>query len=195
MKFTIKSLNPFKRKAKLPKPKANLVFAFKYGGYNYYQWPDPLTLPMERLGKSILFSGELAQGIDTATYERLLSMAESHIMKGATNHSDLVKAIGVLHEIKLRKTQIAPISIYYNQFAVNYIREDEDPERYNQQIQIEKVNAFAEAALDRDSFFFALPEYKELCKRLNIFSENWTDVIALSHQAQQRNDLSESLLR
>jgi hypothetical protein len=187
--------NPFKKKPKDPKPKANLVHAFDYEKHSYYIWPDPASMPASRAAKSLELTIELSCGLDKDSLNYLIGLGEKHVMSGFSKPEQLKFAMGVFHEIKLRQTQIAPIGIYFNQFAVNYIRDDEDPFMFNLQIQQEKVKVFEKAANEQNSFFFALPEFKDLCKRLNIFSENWNDVMSLSHQAERRNQNALSLIK
>lgn len=184
----------FKKKTvQSPPPKADLVFCFEYEGKKYYQWPDPLNMPIQRVTQNLFFSLELSLGMSTEHLNKLINMAEVNILSG--KKEGYIKAVGCLHEMKVRQNQIAPISIYYNQFAVSYIREDEDPLIYNEQVQKEKVEVFAKASQEQGSFFFQLPEFKQLCELSNIFSENWQSLINLSQQAQRRNETAENILK
>lgn len=183
-------------KKKKPPIKENLLFAFKdLDGKNYYRFNDPADISMERTAAMLRFDIELIKGITDSELEELLAISDAHLFNAAKDKTALVKAAGVNHEIRLRKKQISNVNIYYNLFAVNYIREDEKPDTYNIQCQKEKVEAFRKGSTQQGSFFFALPELKTLCKRLNILTENWDDIMIQSDMAQERNQEAIRILK
>lgn len=188
-----KELNTLKaelRKYNEPAPiKDNLVFCFKdHNGKSYYKWNDQSTLPMSRMSEMVQFTMELAAGLDDRELNRLLDISDQMIMEAVKDPKRYTNVSAVNHEIRLRKKSISNTNLYYNLFAVNYIREDEDPLVYNLQAQKEKVKAFREGAETGAPFFFALPELTELCRRYKVLTENWNDIEKLSEQAKQRNE-------
>lgn len=181
-----------------PKPplKDNLVFAFKdLDGINYYRFNDPADMPMSRVGPMLTFDIELIKGITKENLNELLELCEKHLFDAAKDRTALPKAAAVIHEIKLRQNQISNTNLYFNWFAVNYIREDEDPKVYSIEAQKQKVAAFKKGSTQEGSFFFALPEYSTLLKRLNILTENWEGIMTLSDMARQRNQEALEILK
>lgn len=191
----------FKRKqTPVAQLKDRLKFAFTdqnspKGKRNYYQFTDLTQVPVERIAKIHQLTVEISRGLTNDELGRLLDLADVHIHKGLSNPENAAKVAAIMYEMRLRRNQVMPIEVYYGYLAACYIREDEDPMRFNLQAQQEKAEAFKNASTDNDSFFFALPEYKQLCAQLNILTEGWELAINASMQAQERNLQAESILK
>lgn len=191
----MKLLTLFRKKPQAP-IKDSLIFAFKdLDGRSYYKFQDETKLPIERMAMVQKFMIEMTRGMSSKELDNLLGIAEKHIHSGLKDPRNASKVAGVIHEIRLRETMISHVDLCYSYLAACYIREDEEPTIYNQQAQIEKIEAFKKGANKIDSFFFALPEYKELCKLLNISTGNWKDVTLYSTELNQRTQKVIELLK
>lgn len=165
-----------------------LVYAFMDNkGYFYYRHEDQTLLSIERLAQLKQYTTWILRGMTNEVLHQLIDEADKAWVHFVKTGEDMAKVTAIHTEMRLRCTKISEIDLYYNLLAVQYIREDEHPTQFNNSIHLEKVEAFKEAAKDLDSFFFALPEYRELCKLLNITEEEWPQFVALSKQVESRN--------
>lgn len=186
---------PFKKKVS-PALKANLVFCFKdHKGKSYYKFPNDSVTPMERMGYIQDFITEATRGMTKVEMDRLLHIAETAIHNGLSSPRNTAVIGAVIHEMRLRENMINDVNLYYNYLAACYIREDENPYKFNQQAQQEKVKAFEYAQTQENSFFFQLPELKKLLELLNISTGKWSDVIELSTLMQKRKIKGETYLK
>lgn len=198
--WPFKKTQPVAEPATTPPIKENLSFIFEDtsaqpGKRFYYKFTDLTLMPIDRIALIYKLNIEATRGLTTSELHNLLDIAEKHIHEGLKNPSNAAKVTGVLHEIKIRESMISDLEVYYGMFAASYIREDEDPMVFNHQAQLEKVQAFKSAAQTPNSFFFALEEYNELCKRLNILTNDWQSVIEASGLVENRKRASEELLK
>lgn len=149
---------------------------------------------MERLGELKKYFTWLIRGLTNKELEELIAQANEGIILAMKNLDDkklvakyLGNTISTHAEIQMRSEKISNSELYYNLLAVQYIRHDEDPLNYSETIQREKVLSFKAGAGKLDSFFFALPEYTNLCKLLNITATEWGEFLDLCQRVQQRN--------
>jgi hypothetical protein len=156
-------------------------------GMHYFQFPDETAITVERLGKIKEFFIWISRGLTDEQLTELIDQAEAAWVDYLKTGKHPGKIGSILNEIRLRKDTIAPADLYYSYLAVQYIREDEDPRVWNQQVQDEKVLSFKEGAKDYDSFFFAMPELKQLCRLLNITHERWSDFIVSCIMGEERH--------
>lgn len=157
-----------------PPVKSNLVFAFKdHEGRNYYTWPESGALPIERLGAIQDFTIRLTRSLTDDQLYLLIGRIDELITDGITKGRNAAKIAAITGEILYTRSKISSPELYLNYLAAYYVREDEDPYKYNQQVQSEKVDAFRHASNDDNSFFFALPQYIELVRLLNISKNQW----------------------
>lgn len=175
---------PFRKKQpSTPKPKDQLVFAFKTGGKNYYQFTEGMAIPLSRLSQIQEFSIIISRGLTNAQIDLLTDRMDELLTDGLTKNRNAAKIGALVNEIRNRKNTVVLPELYLNYLACYYIREDESIELYNAQIQQEKVDAFRVAANDENSFFFRLTEYSRLIELLSSSIKNWSD-IENEYQAQ-----------
>lgn len=192
--------NRFKRKKTWQAQK--LTFAFTdLDGNNYYRFENQDIISKDRLGKLKEYYTWLIRGLDNKELDELLYGVREGIVNAMKNVDNpklvskyLANSIAYTAEIQMRSEKISNVELYYNLLAVQYIRHDEDPLIFSEAIQQEKVIAFKKGAGQLDSFFFALPEYANLCKLLNITANEWTVFQELSAMVQNRNQSVKTLL-
>lgn len=188
----------FKRKS--APIRENLKYAFTdpkgpKGKRIYYQFESMDRIPVERIAIVHRLMTEITRGITQEEMNKLLDLADDAVHKGLSNPKQAARATAILNELRLRNGQIMAVEVYYGYLAACYIREDENPMKFNVQAQVEKTEAFKGAASDYNSFFFALPEYKQLCKLLNILASDWQMVIDVSVNQQTRNQQALNILK
>lgn len=168
---------PFrKKKQQDPKPKEQLVFAFRTGRHNYYQFAEGMALPLSRLSMIQEFSIRISRGLTDAQLELLTDRMDELLTEGLVKNRNAAKIGAIVNEIRNRKNTIVLPELYLNYLACYYVREDESVEIYNEQVQQEKVMALRDAANDENSFFFQLIEYLKLAELLSTSIRNWNDV-------------------
>ena len=182
----------FKRKARA---KANLVAAFSYNGILYYQFPEYLAMPIDRISRIAEYAKWITRGLDKKQLIELVELADAALFEGLAETKNASKVGFILTEIKDREAKAVPTEIYYNYLAASYIREDEDPLVFNEQTQLDKVMTFKEASKNVDSFFFRLPELIELTKLSNTFSAGWTSILSASEVQSRRQESVLSVLK
>lgn len=136
-------------------------------GRKYYGFTSHMVLPLSRFGKLREYLIWLSNGLTQDTLTQLIEIAETEIEKGVNNISQkknagLVKIGAIMHEIKTRKDIIRPLELIYNVGAVQLIREDENPNTFNQKIHQEKVEQMMEEEENGNYFFFQLTELNKL---------------------------------
>jgi hypothetical protein len=167
--------------------KENLLFAFRHKGVNYYQFPEYLSVPIERLSKIAEYAKWITRGLDKKNLLELVELADAALFEGIKESKNAAKIGYILQEIKERESKCVPSDVYFNYFAACYIREDEDPCAFSEQIQGEKAQLFKDASGDIDSFFFHLPELKDLQKHSTTSSDVWMNIAKESAIQQKRH--------
>lgn len=144
------------------------------GGHTYSGFPDSLGLPIERFGKMKFYLMWMVSGISPKELNDLLDRADDALGNGI---SDLKNAamIGKIHEeIRGRERLTIHTELLYNFLAVQWCRDDENPLIYNNQIQLEKVEAFKkETASGNTYFFFQQKELKMLSNLFKMSEDEW----------------------
>ena len=159
----------------------DLKFAFAdLEGRKYYQFPHDQALPVERLGKLEEFLTWIGAGLSGEQLDTAVGIADKLLSEGLQKGKNAAAIGAILQEIKMRRGGISPIDLFYNYLAVQYIREDENPKTYNQNIQAEKVEAFKRGAATADSFFFAPELLRSLSSLLTSPSDDWDAILSES---------------
>lgn len=156
-------------------------------GKHYFQHGDDTAMSIERMSKLQEYFIWITRGMSDVQYEELIDAALTAHEEHIATKKNPGKTSAILHELKKRKTQIAPISVYYNYLATCYIRQDERSDEWSDQIHEEKITAFQKAVKKSDSFFFRLPELKELCKYTYFTHEKWEEFTRLSRLAEENH--------
>lgn len=155
-----------------------LEFAFAdLDGIKYYKFPYDQALPVERMGKIQEYLMWISAGLNGEQIDQACEVADKLITDGIQHGKNAAKLGALFEEMRLRRGAIAPVDLFYNYLAVQYIREDENPKTFNPSIQDEKVAAFKRGADTQDSFFFANPLLETLSAILREPNKNWLDIL------------------
>lgn len=179
---------PFRKHKSEPKPKDQLVFAFKAGRYNFYQFPESMALPLSRLSMIQEYSTWISRALTNDQMLMLLDRQDELLTEGLTTKRNAAKIGAISAEMRKRINTIAHPDLYLSYLACYYIREDESVQLFNQQIQQEKVDLFRTAANDENSFFFQLKEYLILIESLTTSIKSWKDIEKEFQYHQKRLD-------
>jgi hypothetical protein len=147
---------------------------FDSEGRKYYGFPKNMPLPIERFGRMRDFMTWMTVGISPDEFEQLIDVADKswvNTLKTNKNH----QRVGlILQELKLRLQMVVHTDLVYNFLAVQWIREDENPQIFDANIQDAKVEMFKHDAATGDSyFFFHQPELRRLNELWNFTSDEW----------------------
>jgi hypothetical protein len=149
--------------------KDNLTYSFlDLDGNAYYKFPKDLALPMERMGKLHEYMMWLSAGITGQELDLMLDYADKLITEGLTKGKNGSKVGFILSDIKERKNKIIHPELFYNIIAVQTIRWDESVTSFNNDIQLEKVEAFKRLNNEDDTFFLNIREY--------LVALNWSNI-------------------
>lgn len=189
------SLKTFFRFSKKEPPRhktaADLDYAFTdLNGKRYYKIPiEVMTVPLERVGKSQDFTMYMAAGMTPENIKKFTRIAITEIenlVRGLPG--SLPKATIALNEIEQACDIVIHTELLYQFIAVNYIREDEDPFEYSENIQVEKVEMFKRLNKEKHAFFLNLPELKNVSKFLNSSPEELDDLWKDSQRKIRRQE-------
>lgn len=146
--------------------KDNLMFSFNdLNGNAYYSFPKEVELPIIRLGKLQEYYTWLSAGITGDELEKMVDECDKALSNGLKDGKGIAKIGFFLNEIKDRKNMCIHPELYYNMLAVQLIRHDEKVNDFNNDIQMQKVEAFKEMDKHSDSFFL---HTQQLLKALNL---------------------------
>ena len=155
-------------------------------GRTYYEFPDPMSLPMIRAFKKEEFLEWMASSLTQDMLQTLAKNMRTSLAEALQNankpetYSKKISAVLVMiDELENRKEKIIPFDLVINFLCAQIVREDEDPNEWNEQIHIEKCQYFAERQSDYQ-FFFQFSGLKSLSTLLDFSSQNWHDYIARS---------------
>ena len=146
-------------------------------GKKYYRFGDTMALAIERFGKMKEYLMWIASGITPYELDKLIEFGEGALEEGIKSKGS--KAAGkigwVFTELRERKKLIIHTELLYNFLACQWVREDEDPATYNNEIQMQKVDQFKKEVASKDAyFFFQVKELKMLYEQLNLSKHEWT---------------------
>lgn len=144
-------------------------------GKKYYSFPESLALPLERMGKIEEYLQWITSGLTGDTISFLCDEMDKLLSDGLKTGKNASKIGLIISEIRGRKEMAIPVELMYNLLAVQLIREDENPEVFNNQIQIEKIIALKELNEQTGGFFFGLKELKQLQNLFNMSPEEWSN--------------------
>lgn len=155
----------------------------------YYRFGKRLNMSVDRLGEMMHFTQCLAKGLSPAEDDKIDEMIGRALDDGIRNpqKSAAAKIGAALEERKKRKTLTFHSELYFNLLAIQFIREDENPLTYDNEIQMQKVMAFKDGlTAERAHFFFQQPELKRLID-LSMMSPQ--DVLKSLEESQAEREL------
>lgn len=150
-------------------------------GSQYYSFSS-MAMPLNRIVKAEDYKLWFNNGLTSETLMFFLDEIDKSLDKALTKEKDFAKNMAkistVTNEMRTRATMVFQSEIIYNILAVQFVREDEDPTNFNNEIHIEKVKAFKE--LDENSeyaFFLKTPQLNQLLNSLSMSKEKWQDYL------------------
>lgn len=165
-------------------------------GKRYYSWEDMEHIPKCRIGElqSFAMFDELKLTPDNLgqlilAIQELLekSLAEKDKKKVTKMHAQM---FALLEEITWRTKFDTPIDIFTNMAAVLCVREDENPNKFLNSIQEEKVEQFKTEEKNGNFFFTTHKVFNQLKPSLAMSGSEWKThynrVILQAHQNELR---------
>lgn len=179
-------------------------------GKRYFKYSNEFDMPIKRQGKLQIFLSEWKIGLDEKDYDLCLqSMDEALRGVGKTLTDELriagqpdLTAIGFLiTEMRNRKNLVVNNDIFMKMVACLYIREDQSPDIWDAELEMEKVKQFEKEAAGRlwDFFYSAgltkyfsflndiKGSYAELAEQARIKAEALQKLLSASLQAKLAN--------
>jgi hypothetical protein len=123
-------------------------------GRSYFAYGKNSSLPIERLGKLMEYMQWMSAGLTSVELDKLLDAMDKAIMAGLKTGKNAARIGAILEEIRLRKKMVIHHELLYNYLAVQWIRDDENPLVFNNQIQLEKVEQFKIEVSKSNAYFF-----------------------------------------
>lgn len=156
-------------------------------GNIYRTWESEKDISLERYGKMLEFLQFIAKGLSAKEENDLLDRMETNLENGLKDQAKKSSAkIGaIITEMRKRQTLCIHTELLYNFMAVQWVRQDENPSIYDNEIHIEKIEVLKEETHDGiAAFFFQQPALKRLLDLSGIQKEDW-QIYMLEYQAQQ----------
>lgn len=158
--------------------KENLTFSFfDLDGHGYYKFPKDIALPMNRLGKMYEYMMWLSAGVTGQELDKMLDNADKALTDGLMKGKNAAKIGFLISELKDRKNMIVHPELFYNIIAVQIIRDDESPTEFNNEIQMQKVEAFKRLDTENDTFFLNIQEYLKVLNWSNITRDELINIL------------------
>jgi hypothetical protein len=164
--------------------KDNMVLNFHdLDGNAYYSFPKDVSLPIVRLGKLQEYYTWLSAGVTGEELERMVDIADKALTNGLKDQKGMAKIGFILSELKDRKNMVLHPELYYNIIACQLIRHDEKVNEFNNEIQMQKVEAFKLLDKENDSFFLAT---QQLFPQLDLLSITKAQLHVMFQESVQR---------
>lgn len=171
----------------------NLKYSFSdLEGKTYYEFPKEIILPIGRLAKLQEYVMWLQKGIDGNEYDAMLDAADVALTDGLTNKKGGSKIGFIISELKDRKNMVVHEELFYNFIAVQLIRSDESVTEFNNDIQMQKVDALRRLNVKDGSFFLTIQKYLAVLNLSNITSE---ELMGLLEESITRVEATKKLLQ
>lgn len=159
-------------------------------GFKYYGYNDGMSMSFERFGSLNEFYIWWSNGLSDNTLSELLDIADKALEQGIIKiengkRANAIKIGAVLNEIRTRKDMIRHVELVYNIIACQLIREDEDLFKYDNNIQLQKVDQFKREVENNNAFFLHMPEYKQLFNSVIMSPEEFLSYVKDSEAAQK----------
>ena len=143
-------------------------------GKQYYGFNPDMALPLERIGQLRFYMQLLAKGLTAEEDEAIDNEIERVLTDGLKNNKGAAQIGALIMERKKRRSMIIHTELFYNYLACQLIREDESPEYFDKDIQLQKVAQFKEEVKKKGSYnFFQVPEFTKLNGYLKLSESEW----------------------
>lgn len=158
--------------------KDNMAFSFHdLEGNSYYSFPKELAIPIVRLGKLQEYYTWLSAGMTGEELDKMVDVCDKALSEGLKSAKGVAKIGFILSEMKDRKKMVLHPEIYYNIIAAQLVRHDEKPNEWNNDIQLQKVEAFKKMDAESDVFFLATQELLAQLSSSNITREQLQNLL------------------
>ncbi len=139
-----------------------------------FKFPKAMNMPLDRMGKLNHYTQFLSKGLSAEEDDMIDDSILLAIDEGTKDNkaTTLAKISSLVFERKNRKRLCFHTLIFYNILAVQWVREDENPFEFDEDIQLQKVKSFIEADKSQIGFFFHQPELSGVLKLLQITHED-----------------------
>lgn len=164
-------------------------------GRFYYGWPTDGAIPIERYGKVLDYMQYMTKGLTAHEDDKMDDAISSALEDGLRDQKKKSAArIGVIiEERKKRRSMCIHTELIYNYLAVQWARQDEDPNVFDNEIQMQKVETIKEENKNGAvGFFFQQKELKKLRDLLEMSKEDWQ--LSMNEYQIQEKRLSELLM-
>lgn len=123
-------------------------------GKQFYRFPKLMSLPLPRLAVLKGFYSWLSAAISESEFEKVLITMDEILSEGIKKPETAAKLGAMISHLKDRKKMVLHSEILINIVAGQSVREDEQPDVYNNQIHIEKVSQIKELIDSGQGYFF-----------------------------------------
>lgn len=166
-------------------------------GRKYYGFPPGIGMPVNRFTKMRDFEMWMTVGVTPGEIKKIvdaMDVAWVNSLKTKKNHH-LLGAL--ITDLRMRSDMVIHTELVFQFLAVQWIREDENPEVFDMTIQDEKVATFKKESNNGNNyFFFVQPELSRWNELYNFTPIEWAHYWNESHQRQNRTkNLMEMILK
>ncbi len=166
--------------------KENLTLAFTdLDGNGYYKFSKGLDLPISRIAKVQEYLMWLHKGVSVEEYISAIEIAEKGLEKGIADGKGLAKIGFILTELKNRSKMVIHDELFYNIIAAQIVRHDESVTDFNNDIHLQKVEAFKKMDKMDDSFFLNIQEFLTALNLQNISKTEYENLMSVSRIARK----------
>ena len=158
-----------------PTKLSQLIYAFTDStGNKYYHFPEHISLPLDRFGKMMEFLTLISSRLTLENLGLLCDKALEIIQDGIGKEKNAAKVAALIYQLKERKDWLVPHQLVYDVLCLQYIREDELPDTFSNEIHMQKVDCFMNE-ICHNSFFLQMPELKKLLNSTIMSESEWTE--------------------
>lgn len=150
-------------------------------GMNYFKFPSNMVLPLERLANLKMLYSWLSSGISGEEMQSIIEIMKKSLHEGLGQPDATARIATMINVLEERIKFSFHLELYYNIVATLAIREDESPEVYNNDIQMQKVKAFKDLTANGGTYFFFQEKLSETPINLSAISEaEWASLVVES---------------
>lgn len=152
----------------------HLKHAFTFqDGTRCYRFDKEMNLPMSRWGQLQRYLTHLVMGMDTGEIDETLNLMEKAIHDGLKKQKNATVVAALIEELRRRLNKGAATELAYNIVAVQLVIEGEEPQVFNNDTHLKKVEMLMNEEKNGDRFFFQIKEFQTLLKRFNLTEKDW----------------------
>lgn len=158
-----------------PLTHSSLSYAFvDKDGKKYYRFPKDVALAGKRFAQMQDYMSWMSAGMGADEFDMFMDAIDKVLLDGLGKHANVVALGAIIAEMKKRRKMVIHSELLYNFMAVQLVREDESPEEFDNDIQLQKVAAFKELTKTGSTyFFFHSQELKKLSTLFNMSESEW----------------------